>query len=306
MIRPERAPVAVPTNHAPAEQVARLAAEAERRETPCGDGRMVWRLWGDGPPLVLLHGGSGSWTHWFRNIRTLSKHFRLHVADMPGLGSSDMPPRAFMHDDYPATMTMVAAVIADGIRELLGETTPYQLAGFSLGSIVATYLAAAEGARVASLTLIGSAAFGLPWDGLRGSLTPMARDMSEQQKLEVQRKNLGIIMVGDPANADDLAAYLQLGNVTRARVRTHGIADTDSLTRALARVTSPINGIWGRDDVYAQPNLKTIEGILRGHDPDAGFTLIDDAGHWVMYECAEAFDAALIDGIRARSADLDQ
>ena len=40
-----------------------IAAEAQRLETPCGDGSMVWRVWGSGPPLVLLHGGYGSWMH---------------------------------------------------------------------------------------------------------------------------------------------------------------------------------------------------------------------------------------------------
>jgi len=31
-----------------------VAAEAERLETPCGDGHMVWHVWGSGPPLMLL------------------------------------------------------------------------------------------------------------------------------------------------------------------------------------------------------------------------------------------------------------
>ncbi len=46
----------------------RLDAAATRQETQLGTGRMVWRSWGSGPALVLLHGGSGSWRHWVRNI----------------------------------------------------------------------------------------------------------------------------------------------------------------------------------------------------------------------------------------------
>ena len=288
-------------------QVADLRDRAERRETPCGAGRMVWHLWGQGPPLVLLHGGSGSWTHWFRNIPALAREFRLLVADMPGLGDSDMPPEPFRPDDYPATMAMMAGVIGDGIDALLGETARFHLAGFSLGSIAGTCLAAASAAaeRVATLTLVGSAAFGLPWNGLQGPLTRMTAAMTVPERLEAQRRNLGVIMLGDMAQADDLAAYLQLRNVERARVRSHGIGETDALVRALAHVTAPINGIWGRDDVYAQPNLAAIGEILRGRDPEARYAVLDGAGHWVMYERAAAFDRVLLESIRGRSADLD-
>jgi len=295
-------PMAIDFEHLAA-QVDTLRGQAERRETPCGDGHMVWHLWGEGPPLVLLHGGSGSWTHWFRNVPALARHFRLYVADMPGLGESDMPPEAFQLDDYPATMRMMAGAIADGVNDLLGASQRYHLSGFSLGSIAGTYLAAAEGDRVASLTLVGSAAFGIPWNGLTGTLTRMTESMGKAERLEAQRRNLGIIMLGDMASADDLAAYLQLRNVERARVRSHGIGDTDSLIQALVHVTAPLGGIWGRDDVYAQPNLEAIGDILRGQDPDARYTLIDGAGHWVMYERPDAFDAALIETILQRIED---
>ena len=40
-----------------------VTADAEVVHTPCGDGNLVWRRWGKGRPLVLVHGGSGSWTH---------------------------------------------------------------------------------------------------------------------------------------------------------------------------------------------------------------------------------------------------
>ena len=51
----------------PEDIINRLDAFSERRDTPCGEGTMVWRAWGGGVPLVLLHGGFGSWTHWISN-----------------------------------------------------------------------------------------------------------------------------------------------------------------------------------------------------------------------------------------------
>ncbi|MDB5843914.1 MAG: hydrolase-like protein, partial [Polaromonas sp.] len=54
---------------------------------------MVWRCWGEGAPVVLLHGGSGSWTHWIRNIPTLVACSRqVWAPDLPGFADSASPP----------------------------------------------------------------------------------------------------------------------------------------------------------------------------------------------------------------------
>ena len=89
----EIAPTPVPLpGESPEACVDRILADAERRTTPCGDGEVVWRLFGAGPPLVLIHGGSGSWNHWIRNIPELARHHRLLLPDLPGHSGSAMPP----------------------------------------------------------------------------------------------------------------------------------------------------------------------------------------------------------------------
>src|SRR6516225_4256552 len=116
----------------PAALLARLTATAVRHHSPCGDGSMVWRVWGEGPALVLLHGGYGSWTHWLRNIPVLSEGRRVIAADMPGLGESASAPE-------PYTAESIAAIVAGGLGEVLdrvqGEGESFDLAGFSFGGL---------------------------------------------------------------------------------------------------------------------------------------------------------------------------
>lgn len=82
--------------------VARLERAARRHDVPCGDGVMVWRSWGEGLPVVLLHGGSGSWTHWVRNITALvGAGRRAWIPDLPGFGDSARPPAATMRMRCP-------------------------------------------------------------------------------------------------------------------------------------------------------------------------------------------------------------
>src|SRR5438270_12233852 len=100
-----------------------VAAEARRIETPCGDGHMMWRLWGEGPPLVLLHGVYGAWTHWIRNVIPLSRAFTVAAPDLPGLGESATPPE-------PHTADGLASIIIRGLDILFSGHADLNIAGF--------------------------------------------------------------------------------------------------------------------------------------------------------------------------------
>ncbi len=110
---------------------------------------MVWRVWGEGRPLVLLHGASGSWTHWIRNVLPLAKDFRVLAPDMPGFGDSDAPPE-------PHTADMLAGAVASGLDVLVPPPVDFDLAGFSFGGIIAGLVAARLGPRVRTLVLLGA------------------------------------------------------------------------------------------------------------------------------------------------------
>jgi len=263
--------------------LARLEASARRFETPCGEGHMVWRAWGEGPPLVLLHGGSGSWRHWVRNIEHFAQKRMVLAPDLPGLGESAMPPP-------PIDPNISAGIVAAGLRELLGADARYDLTGFSYGANIAGHVAAAEGERVRSLTIVGAGALGLQ----RGH-TPLekVRDKQGAARVAAHRFNLASLMFADPARIDALALTIQEWNTVHARLRSRPLAHTPVLRDAITRATAPLAAIYGELDAIALPNLHLRLELLRELRPEVAIHVIPGAGHWVAYEAAEAFNKAL-------------
>ncbi len=265
----------------------RLEHAAERRETPCGDGTMVWRLWGDpaAPVLVLFHGGAGSWRHWAHNIDVLSREYRLLIPDLPGLGESAFPPNG-------EDAAEVAKVVAAGIDAVVGADTRYDVAGFSFGGTMATCVAAIHGARVRSVTIIGSSGV-----GPAGSAVELmkVRHLTGEERVAAHRINLNRLMIADPAKIDALALEIQEWNTRHSRLKTPTLSRSGALPRALEQVRVPVNGIWGERDAPANPRAPERVATLRKLRPEADVRLIPGAGHWVAYEAPEQFHAILLE-----------
>lgn len=84
-----------------------------------------WRS-GEGPPLVLVHGTSGSHTRWASILPALEQHFTLYAIDRRGRGESGDAPDYAIEREFED----VAAVV-----EALDE--PAHLLGHSYGAICA-------------------------------------------------------------------------------------------------------------------------------------------------------------------------
>jgi len=261
-----------------------VAAEAQRIETPCGAGTMVWRVWGSGPPLILLHGGYGSWTHWIRNVLVLARRFTVIAPDLPGLGESSTPPE-------PHTAEGLAAIIVEGLDIVLSKDAAPHIAGFSFGGVLGGHVAAQLGDRLRALTLVGSNGLGLVRQPT--ALQRVPAGVSAEEALAVHRHNLGALMIADPAKIDELAVYIQSQNAPRGRVRSRRFSRADTLARALPLVKARLDGIWGARDATAYPHLDERARVLRSFQPGARFEVIAGAGHWVQYEAAERFNPLL-------------
>lgn len=211
---------------------------------------------GDGneqqPPLVCVHGLSGSSRWWTRVTALIDRHVPLVLSDVP----RSLKP------------SEVETWLAGRIEEL---GPPVDLAGHSLGALVSVRVAALRPELVRRLVLISPPGVGPP----RSPLTyawPLARTMLGSRPSFLVRLTYDGLRAG-PRN-------LARGGLHVARA---------DVTAELARVTAPTLLVWGaRDGVVPIEEAS----IWLERMPDARLVVIPGAGHVPMvdspFELAEA------------------
>lgn len=262
--------------------VARLAAQASVFQTDAGGCRIVWRRFGSGPDLLLVHGGHGSWLHWVRNIEALATQHTVWVPDLPGFGESGDPADG-------GWQALIDAVVA-GFAEL-PRGGPVDLLGFSFGGFTAAHLATLlPGVR--KLALVGPGGHG----GVRRqrrNLIDWRRAADAEALAETMRFNIEAFMIADPDRIDALALLTYTESCRHTRFRSKDISRAGGVDAVLDRFDGPVLMIYGEHDVTADP-AQVLAALVAGHPLRQG-TIVDGAGHWVQYEAAATVNAMLLD-----------
>ncbi len=258
--------------------------KAKRIELPTPSGMQVWHVWNEaaGHPLVLLHGGSGSWNHWVRNVLPLSESRAVWALDTPGLGDSELPSGAEDADD-------LSVPLAQGLEALFKEN-PVDTVGFSFGGLMAGFLAAQQPALIKRMVLVG-----VPGLGLSNNIPNMRGfrvNMTHEERMGVHRNNLLAIMLHDEKNITPELLAMQEHNVLRDRLRRRRIARSDVLLSLQKQWTCEVHGIWGEKDALYEGALHLIPDLLTDCNLKQ-FDVIQDAGHWVQFEASDAFNQTL-------------
>lgn len=276
-------PGAVPAAHP---EILRLGARVESLDVPGPHGTVRWQRLGSGEPLVLLHGGHGSWLHWIRNIEALARRYTVWVPNMPGyLNSADVPPA-----DGDDDLAPLLDALRTSLDHAVGPDTPIGLAGFSFGGLVAARLAA-QRPRVTRLALMGSGGHGTP--------RPRTLDLrqwrsagSATQRRDILRHNLNELMLyrHDP---DELALDVHEISCLATRFRSRTASQSDGMVRALRQYAGPVLLIWGEQDVTAR--ARQVAPAIAAQGAGREWRVVPDAGHWVQYE-----GAAVVNGLLSR------
>jgi len=265
--------------------IADVVQQAQRKVQNHAWGDVVWHVWGlehqhPTTPLVLLHGGSGSWTHWVRNVQHLAQSRSVWALDLPGCGDSALPPQV---GDADTLAPYVGEVLEQAFH---GE--PVDVMGFSFGGLTAGLLAAAQPHVFKQMVMVGIPALGL-FEKIV-SLRGMTPHMDAQQQRAVHQHNLMAMMCAHATSVTEEVIDLQIHNVQRDRLRRRRIARSDVLLGLQDSWQCPVHGVWGARDALYQGTLARIPQVLYRLDT---FQAIEDAGHWVMFENPDAFHAVV-------------
>lgn len=255
---------------------------------------VAYRSFGAGEPLVLMHGGAGSWEHWILSVDPLAEAFRVIALDLPGYGESERPEWDIPVEEY-------LEEVAVAVTEICPEAPRIHLSGFSFGGLVAAATAVPLGPRAGSLSMIGGAGYGPPTgrgftlESRRRLAKRLGRAPTRQELRDMHAENLAKLMIRDRTKIDDWAIDMQLRNVERTRFDSRRLSWSGDTPELIGRLACPVAVIYGEHDAAAIPPPEERFALCRAARPDVETHLIPGCGHWAMYEAPEAVNALMLD-----------
>jgi pimeloyl-ACP methyl ester carboxylesterase len=253
--------------------------------------RIAYERAGDGPPLILLHGGVGDGRGtWHRQLAGLSDEFTVVAWDAPGAGRSSDPPSSFSLADYADSLA--------GFVDALGLGRPH-VAGLSFGGGLALELYRRHPALPRTLVLAAAYA------GWAGSLPPEV--VEQRLKLVLQSADLPpdhfvreVIptLFSEAASAEmveEFAANVAGFHPAGLRAMARAFAEAD-LRDVLPRIAVPTLLLYGDSDVRAPPN---VAEDLHAAITMSRLVVLPGVGHAINIEAGERFNAEVRAFLRA-------
>lgn len=231
----------------------------------------MYREYGSGPPLVLVHGLSGSGAWWKRNVPAFARQFTVYVVELVGYGSN----RAWRPARIEAT--------ADGLAEFIGNLPSgcAHIVGHSMGGQIATHLAARHPERVNRLVL--------------ACASGMARANILRMMLRLPNAGRYTPLRFAPTLTFDA---LRAGPVNLL-LSTLDILSND-VSQALACIVAPTLLVWGAQDKLVPVAVgQALHQAIR----QSRLEIIPRAGHVVMWDQPDAFNRIVLDFLLAQPVD---
>jgi pimeloyl-ACP methyl ester carboxylesterase len=246
---------------------------------------------GEGPPLILVHGGAEDGRVWQPQLAALADEFTVVAWDEPGTGRSSDVPAGFGLAEYAHCLAALIEAIALG---------PAHVAGLSWGGSVVQELYRQDPELVATLILVDTYAGwkgSLPEEEVRARVEGV-RQMLAAPTAEFDPTYPGLFAGDPPAEFVPLLEQMA-ANVRRESLRTEVLVMAEADQRdLLPRIAVPTLLIWGEQDVRSPLSVaRQFEQAI----PDTKLVVIPGCGHVSNLERADEFNEAVREFCRAHS-----
>lgn len=262
-----------------------------------------------GPLVILLHGFPEFWLSWRRQMRALAAAgFRVWVPDQRGYNLSDKPVGVAAYGLDELAADVVGLMDAAGVAQA-------RVVGHDWGGAVAWWTANKYPERVAQLGVLN-----VPHNAV---MQRRIRESRAQQRKSWYMAFFQLPLVPElTVRAGSWRAAVRALQLS-SRPGTFSEADLDALRTAWSqpraftamlnwyravvrarpsplpspRISVPTLLIWGREDVFFEPDLARLSMELCDN---GRFVYIENATHWVHHEAAPQVNRLLIDFLSER------
>ena len=247
-------------------------------------GEVAYEIFGEGSPVVLVHGTPSCSYLWRNVVQVLAQRFAVYVYDLPGFGESERG------EGQDVSLAVQGRVLAE-LVEIWGLETP-AVAGHDIGGAVVLRAHLLEGVPFRRIALLDPLVL-TPWGTLSlwhvkehlGAYRTMPEDVFEAYVAARIRQATSKPMDGEAFEAylsqwrgpEGQAAYLRKDEALLER-------DTAEVEPLLGSIGVPVQIVWGEEDAWVDPSeARTLADKI----PGAGFEFLAGAGHFVMEDAPE-------------------
>lgn len=237
------------------------------------------RTGGSKPPLVLLHGLTGSGACWSPLARALEAEFDVVMPEARGHGNSSAPLNGYHYEDHARDVI--------GLLQGLGLVAPVLL-GHSMGGMTAAVVASQIGSAVRGVILADPT-----------FLSPQRqREVYQSDAVEQHRRLLNL-------DREDVLAQARVRHAHRSPEFVELVAEARMKTpiRAFEVLTPPNPDYHRLVSAISVPTLLVIadNGVvsldtareLQNFNPHLRVEQIPDAGHGLQYDQPERFEVVV-------------
>jgi 3-oxoadipate enol-lactonase len=251
----------------------------DRHEIKSGDAEIVYRVHGQGPPVVLLHPFPANHEFWLPAAQALETRYRLILPDLRGHGDSSV-------GDGPATMEKHAADLARVMDD--AEVGRAPLIGVSIGGYILFEFWQSHRNRFTALVLCNTKAAEDSPDARAGRLQAAADVLERGTEPFFQTMIPRLLGVTTREMRPDLVEgalrmMRQMSAEDVAQVQ-RGMAERADSVATLNTIDVPTLLVTGDEDILT--GIKEAD-LMRQHISRSELRVIPKAGHYSPWEQPE-------------------